>query len=104
MDKYDKRVTYIRQIWDLDDPLEELHFSGPVEKLCEAAEEKRAEIEGKKTKTNTHLCTTTPTTDLMNKSRKRSRCPSSTSGAMPEKKPERAMDARSEQSGSTQGK
>lgn len=37
-------MTYIRQIWDLDDPLEELHFSGPVEKLCEAAEEKRAEM------------------------------------------------------------
>lgn len=42
--KCGKRVTYIRQIRDLDDPLEELHFSGPVEKLREAAEEKRAEM------------------------------------------------------------
>lgn len=41
---YGKRVTYIRQIWDLDDPLKELHFFGLVEKLCEAAEEKRAEL------------------------------------------------------------
>lgn len=40
-----KCVTYIWQIWDLDEPLKELHFSGSVEKLCEAAEEKRTEIE-----------------------------------------------------------
>lgn len=39
-----KRVTYIRQIWNLDDPLKELHFSGSVEKLCEAVEEKRTEM------------------------------------------------------------
>lgn len=39
-----KRVTYIRQIWDLDYPLKELHFSGPVKKLREAVEEKRPEM------------------------------------------------------------
>lgn len=32
-------VTYIWEIWDLDDTFKELHFSGSVEELCEAAEE-----------------------------------------------------------------
>lgn len=42
-----KRVPHVWQIWDLDDPLEELHFSGHVEKLCETAEEKRGEVRNK---------------------------------------------------------
>lgn len=35
-------VTYVGEIWDLDDTFEELHFSGSVEELCEAAEQNTA--------------------------------------------------------------
>ena len=34
-------VAYIWEIWDLDDTFEELHFSGSVEELSEAAEENK---------------------------------------------------------------
>lgn len=72
-------APYIREVRDLDEPLEELHFSGSVEKLREAAEEK-----GAKVKSKCHLFSRpTPTTYFINKSRKRSRCPRRTSGAMP---------------------
>lgn len=39
---YSQPVTYIREIWDLDDTFKELNFSGSVEELCEAAEENTA--------------------------------------------------------------
>lgn len=32
-------VTYVWEIWDLDDTFKELHFSGSVEELREAADE-----------------------------------------------------------------
>lgn len=44
--KYSERgVTYIWEIWDLDDRFKELHFSGSVEELREAAKENTAGID-----------------------------------------------------------
>lgn len=102
----DVKKTYIWEIWDLDERLKELHFSGFVEELCEATEENlrvhfRAYfhvysplffiVMGIMFQLEQQLqCSCYMTEErvmryLTNRSRKRSLCPRSTSGEMPVK-------------------
>lgn len=77
--------TYIWEIWNLDDTFKELFFSGSVEELREAVEEGTA-VTSRSHKVKIKLCfyLTTLITYPVKRSRKRSRCPRRTSGAMPE--------------------
>lgn len=78
-----KPVTYIWEIWDLDDTFKEFHFSGTLKELPETAEDRQLTLNDSIGDVKVCYCLARVMTYPINRSRNRSRCPRRTSGAIP---------------------
>lgn len=76
-------VTYIWEIWDLDDTFKEFHFSGTLKELPETAEDRQLTLNDSIGEVKVCYCLIRVMTYPINRSRNRSRCPRRTSGAIP---------------------